>query len=542
MNKSYRGLGLAIGLSLIAGAALAGTYLVQTDAGLLQGKQSGPGSAYLGIPFAAPPVGELRWKAPEPAAPWQGTKSATALGHACKQDGTLPPAGAPDSSEDCLYLNVYVPETDPANGGTALPVMTWIHGGAYLTGAGSQYDGTQLANAAHAIVVTINYRLGIFGFMALDALTAEAPAGNYGLQDQQAALRWVQRNIDRFGGDPKRVTIFGQSAGGSSVCQQVVSPAAAGLFQRAIMQSGPCTFGTATRAKALATGNAVAQQLGCSAGPDQLACLRSKSADEVFKAAPTLKFDDFRTLQAITPYVDGVVLPDHPKQLLKQGKFNKVPMMVGNTKDEGRLFIGLAYDLGRGAPLSETEYQALVTSIAGNAFVASLVTLDYSSKRLGSPNLAASALTTDNTFACGSQLSARGFSARTPTYAYEFQEPNVPKLAPDPYMAWGAYHASELPFLFASAISTTPPSPDPRDVSTPTQLALSAQMMGYWGRFAATGNPNGNGAPAWPQFNVLTSATQLLTTPKTGTDFLGGIYRSHQCLLWDTASALGLGI
>lgn len=513
---------------------------VRLDAGLVQGTASASGAAYLGLPFAAPPVGALRWKAPAPVTPWQGTRPATQAGHACKQDGTLPPAGVPDSDEDCLYLNVYVPPQ--ATDTSKLPVMVWIHGGAFLNGAGSQYNGSELAKVADAVVVTVNYRLGIFGFMALDALSAEAPAGNQGLQDQQAALRWVQRNIAGFGGDTSRVTIFGESAGGASVCQQVMSPGAAGLFHRAIIQSGPCTYGTATREEAVAKGNAVAQKLGCAPGAGQLACLRSKSADEVFSVAPTIDFDDLRSLKALTPWVDGVVLPAQPKQLLKQGKFNRVPVMIGSNQNEGRLFIALAFDMHRGAPLTEAGYQALVKGIAGNDFAASLVTLDYSSKRLGSPNLAAAALVTDSTFSCGTQYTARGFAAHVPTYAYEFQEQNVPQLAADPFMPWGAYHAAELPFLFMSSISTTPASPDPREVATPEQLSLSVQMVGYWGRFAATGNPNGWNAPEWPRFGGLTAATQLLKTPRITTDKLGGIYSQHQCLLWDAASSLGLGL
>lgn len=523
------------------GAAQAAPASVQTEAGWVQGVagQDG-GMVYKGLPFAQPPIGDLRWKAPAPVQPWDGVRVADQAGQACKQDGALPPAGVPNSSEDCLYLNVNVPPG--VQPGSAVPVMVWIHGGAFVTGAGSQYDGSRLAQSTGAIVVTINYRLGIFGLLALDALSAESQAGNYALQDQQAALRWVQHNIAGFGGDPRRVTIFGQSAGSISVCQQLVSPSAAGLFQRAIMQSGPCTAGTLTRAKALATGNALAQKLGCAAGPSQLTCLRSKSSDEVFNAAPSIDFTDPSSLLALSPWVDGVILPAAPKDLVKQGKFNRVPMMVGNTKDEGRLFIALAYDLHRGAPLTEAEYQALVTGIAGNAAVASIITLDYSSKRLGSPDLAASALMTDALFACGSQMSARSLSAYVSTYAYEFQEEQVPPLVADPFMAWGAYHASELPFLFQSRIATTPASPDPNDVATPAQLALSARMVQYWGRFAATGDPNGGGQLNWPRFNSVIAATQQLSAAKVSTNYLGGIYSKHQCLLWDTATALGLGL
>jgi para-nitrobenzyl esterase len=351
----------------------------------------------------------------------------------------------------------------------------------------------------------------------------------------------VQSNIQNFGGDASRVTIFGQSAGGSSVCQQLVSPSAAGLFQRAILQSGPCTYGTATREKALATGNALAEKLGCAAGAGQLDCLRSKSADDVFSAAPSLDFNDLSTLQVLTPWVDGVVLPKAPMDLIKKGRFNRVPIMIGNTQDEATLFIALAFEARLGAPMSEEQYQALALQSAGNKTTAALITANYSSKRFGSPNLAASALVTDAMFACGTQASARALSAHTPTYAYEFQE-SVPPLIADPFMEWGAYHASELPLIFQTRILTTPLGPDPRDVATPAQLVLSDKMMEYWGRFAAAGNPNGQGAVNWPRFVSGVAATQQFNASKINTNVLSGIFNKHQCLLWDTATAFGLGL
>lgn len=528
------------GSVLLAGAAAAAPSVVQTEAGALQGVAAETGTAFFGIPFAAPPIGSLRWKAPAPVAPWVGIRMADHTGPACKQDSRIPPAGMTGSSEDCLYLNVHVPAGTSA--ASKLPVMVWIHGGAYLNGSGSQYDGDRLANSTQTIVVTLNYRLGIFGLLALDALTTEAPAGNYALQDQQAALGWVHRNITAFGGDASRVTIFGQSAGGASVCQQLVSPSSAGLFQRAILQSGPCTFGTKTRDQAVSTGNAFAAKLGCASGAGQLVCLRGKSADEVLAAAPSLSFSDLRSLQVLTPWVDGAVLPADPKTLVRQGRFQRVPVMLGNTHDEGRLFVALAYDVSRGSPLTQSEYEAAMAGLAGNPTIGSLITQDYSSMRLGSPDLALSAILTDSTFACGTQLTARALSGYVPTYAYQFEDDKVPPLFDDPFMPWGSYHGAELPFVFQSRIVTNPPSPDPKDVASPAQLALSAQMAKYWGRFAATGNPNAIGLPLWSKFNAVGQATLRLNTAGLSLDYLGGIYNQHQCLLWDTAAALGAGV
>lgn len=543
LSRALSAMALALGLGLQAHAA---PGPVMTDAGLVQGALAADGGvAYKGLPFAAPPVGDLRWKAPAPVTPWAGVRQATQPGHACKQDGSRPPAGVANSSEDCLYLNVHVPPG--VQEGSSVPVMVWVHGGSFINGAGAQYDGGPLAQVANAIVVTINYRLGVFGMLALDALSSENKAGNPGLQDQQAALRWVQRNITRFGGDPSRVTLFGQSAGGMSVCQQLVSPGAAGLFQRAVIQSGPCTGGVATREKAVATGDAIAQKLGCptgaQAGSSQLACLRAKSADEVLAAAPAIDFNDLRTLLALSPSVDGVVLPVLPKDAVRQGKFNRVPVMIGATREEGRLFIALGFDLRLRAAMTQANYEALLQGLAGgNKTVASILGAVYDPQRLGSPNLAASALLTDAMFACATQWSARQLSQHVPVYAYEFQEPGLPKLVPDPFMDWGAYHAAELPLLFLSRVATTPPSADPHDVFTPDQQALATQMAMYWGRFAASGNPNGWAVTNWPRFNGLSASTQQLTTPRVTTDAFGGIHHKHNCLLWDTVSALGLGL
>ncbi len=538
-------LGLALLLGLPCGQVQAGLSLVATDAGLIEGRLAEDGTqAYLGVPFAAPPVGDLRWKAPQAPLPWQGVRPAHQPGAACLQDASLPLAGMPDSSEDCLYLNVHVPDAVKPAAGQAggLPVMVFLHPGVFVMGAGSQYDGGELAKAAKAIVVTVNYRLGMLGSLALPALQAEAQAGNLALQDQQAALRWVQRNIAGFGGDAARVTLFGESAGGASICHQLTSPGAKGLFQRAIIQSGPCTSGTLKLADAQALGQAFADKLGCPAGPAQMNCLRSKPAGDLLRAQPMMDFADLSSLLAFNPYIDGVIVPAPPKELIRSGAFHRMPVMMGSNKDEARLFVAMANDIAQGAPLTEAAFAALVKSLAGSDFAASIMTSFYSSKRQGSPNLAASALITDVMYACDAQRTARMLSGKTPTYAYEFQHQDVPPLYPDPFMAWGAYHGAELPVLFMSRIQTSPPSPDPRDAFNSAQRRLAAQMAGYWGRFAATGDPNGGDGVRWPRFDALSVPTQQLTTTAITTDYLGGVYGRHQCLLWDTVAALGMGM
>jgi para-nitrobenzyl esterase len=535
------GILLALGCLTGHAQAHAPSAMVRTDAGDLLGTATASGTAFLGVPFAAPPVGDLRWRAPQPVTPWPGVRMARVAAPTCMQDPRIPPAGVGNNSEDCLYLNVHVPASASTAG--PLPVMVWIHGGAFINGAGSQYDGTVLAHEAQAVVVTVNYRLGIFGSLALDALAAEAKAGNYALQDQQAALRWVQRNIGAFGGDARRVTIFGESAGGTSVCNQLISPAAKGLFQRAIIQSGTCPSVQPTRAQAVAVGKAYADRLGCVAGAAQLACLRSKSALQALAASPDIDAADPASLGQFSPHIDGVVLPEAPRTAIRAGRFHQVPVLLGNNADEGTLFIALAFELQRGTPMTEAELQAMVKGNAGDsglaALASSIVLEAYRPSRYGSPNLAAAALLGDSLFACPTQFLARALSDHVPTYVYEFQEKNAPVFVNDPFMPWGAFHASELPFVFGTRIVTTPPSPDPAEVATPAQKALSKAMMAYWGRFAATGQPNVSGQKAWPRFNRLLQATQTFKSQGIGTELLGVPYVRHQCLLWDATALLG---
>lgn len=531
----------------LVGNALAQTVgaTVHTDAGTLQGAATSAGTRFLGVPFAAPPVGELRWRAPQPVAAWTGVRPAQAASPTCMQDPRIPPAGIGNNSEDCLYLNVHVPPQ--ASMAKPLPVMVWVHGGAFINGAGSQYDGGTLAREAGVVVVTVNYRLGIFGALALESLAAEDKAANYALQDQQAALRWVQRNIAAFGGDARRVTLFGESAGGTSVCNQLLSPAAKGLFHRAIIQSGTCPSVQPTRAQALAVGNAYAEKLGCPAGPAQLACLRGQSAAAALLASPAIDAANAASLAQFSPHVDGVVLPEQARQAFRHGRFHRMPVLLGNNADEGTLFIALAFELKRGSPMTEAEFKAMVQGSGGDASpvaaLASAIVLNaYSPSRYGSPNLSAAALLGDSLFACPTQALARALSDHVSTYAYEFQEKDTPAFVSDPFMPWGAFHAAELPFVFGTRIVTTIPSPDPREVSTPAQRALSAQMMGYWGRFAATGQPGVPGQKAWPRFNRLLQATQTLKSQGIGTELLGATYLRHQCLLWDTVAVLGTGL
>src|SRR3954467_3504779 len=336
-------LGAAI-IATLLGAASAKLPRVTIDTGTLEGAVDSTTNVmvFRGIPYAAPPVGDLRWKPPRAPARWQGVRAARDLGHNCMQHqpyGDIDPFAA-GVSEDCLYLNVWTKSLDNR---APRPVMVWIHGGGFFAGFGGEerHNGARLAQKG-AVVVTLNYRLGPFGFFAHPALAAESPhhaAGNYGLLDQIAALQWVKRNIARFGGDPSRVTIFGESAGGMSVGSLIASPLAKGLFQRAILESGTgVAVGIGSRDSARATAFRYADALGVAgAGPDALAHLRALSADTLLAASLHLGPEGS---PVFWPVVDGYVLPLRVDSALLRGKFNVVPIIVGSNRDEGDDWMG----------------------------------------------------------------------------------------------------------------------------------------------------------------------------------------------------------
>src|SRR5215471_12790244 len=343
---------LAIGSA--SPAAAGDSAVVRTENGLVRGTVAAGVRSFLGIPFAAPPVGDLRFRAPQPAAGWSGVRDATKFGSACAQvPGVFAANGGRGSaSEDCLFLNVITP--NPAR--VLRPVMVWIHGGGFVAGSASQYDATALAEKGGAVVVTINYRLGPIGFLALPGLSAESAdgsSGNYGIEDQQAALRWVRRNILRFGGNPLDVAIFGESAGGLSVCANLVSPRAAHLFQRAITESGPCVAPLPTLATAEAQSGAAAARVGCADPATQVACLRALPAGALLTSGGTSG-----------PNVDGAVLPQQIPAAITAGQLNRVPVMEGTNHDEDRLFVAIQFDLA-GRPVTAAQYPALVQGLAG---------------------------------------------------------------------------------------------------------------------------------------------------------------------------------
>jgi para-nitrobenzyl esterase len=482
--------------------------IVRVAEGALQGAVSGTGRLFAGIPFAAPPVGELRWRPPAPAQPWTGVRQATWPKNECAQGGTG--YSQPSYNEDCLYLNVYTP---PASAqGRRLPVMVWIHGGAFTSGAGSAYNATALAQKGDRIVVTINYRLGPLGWLvhpALDAETTDGASGNYGLADQQAALRWVRRNIAAFGGDARNVTIFGESAGGASVCAQLASPAARGLFHRAIAQSG-CSTLSRDRATAVRTGTTVAGQLGCTDPATAAACLRATTPQQLLGTSPGGQG------LAYAPVHGGTLLPVDIRTALSTGRFNRVPFLHGTNHDEGRFFV-------RGVPVTEASYRAALDARYGED--AAAIAAEYPVSDYPSPVLALAATITDGTFACPALTINRAVRRYVPTYGYEFNDPNAPVLLPADFPQ-GAYHAAELQYVFqyTPVLSLVPEF-------TPEQRALSDAMVGYWTRFAARGTPNGRDAARWP--NARSGNVLSLAPAATRPLAMNAFAADHHCGFWN---------
>ena len=516
-----RYLGLALAASFVAvapavPAAASDSTVVRTANGLVRGTAGSGFRSFLGIPFAAPPVGSLRFRAPQPAASWSGVRDATQFGSPCPQAaGVFAPNGQGSTNEDCLFLNVFT----PSHAGFARPVLFWIHGGGFVAGSASQYDASVLAAKSGAVVVTINYRLGPIGFLALPGLSAETrdgSAGNYGLEDQQAALRWVRENVARFGGNPFDVTIFGESAGGLSVCDQLISPRVAHLFQRAITESGPCAAPQATLPQAEAQSQAAAARAGCADPATQVACVRALPVAALLASGGTSG-----------PNVDGAVLPEQVPAAITGGRFNRVPVMEGTNHDEDRLFVALQFDLA-GRPVTAAQYPALVQGLAGAN--APAVLARYPLSAFANPSEAWAAVVTDARFACGALLADSLLAAHVPTFAYEFNDRSAPEfIVTDPVMPLGAFHASEIPFVFQPNATITP------TFFTPAELALSDQMIRYWATFAAFGTPNRPGSPLWRRFTTAGGRFQSLAPAATTS--IDTFATDHNCAFWASLAA-----
>jgi para-nitrobenzyl esterase len=512
-------------------AAVEGTEpLLQTDAGRIQGLEADNVRVFLGVPYASPPVGPNRWRAPQPLNAWgPQARLATRAGSACPQLASSI-LSAPSENEDCLYLNVYAPRA--ASPSSPLPVMVWLHGGAFTAGTGASYDPSEMASKGQVLVVTVNYRLGVLGYLAHPALTKADAALNFGLQDQQAAMRWVQRNIAGLGGDPRRVTLFGQSAGAASVCLNLTSPSAAGLFHRAILQSGGCDSDWVAMplAKGYATGEDLARQMGCADEADVMACLRRKPVGDLLHFVPSSAPSPSDPPSPWSGVVDGVLVPKVPLEAIKANEAHKMPVMLGINQNEGGLFVALQFDVGLGRPMTEADLQSALLGYGKGPVGASLLKLFYNTKAYKTPSRALGALQTDAVFACSSHKLAQTFANKGfALYTYQFEDGNAPNLLAQPVSSMGAYHTAEVQYLFDMGTLASMDT---------DQRALRQRMMAYWAQFAGNGDPNSAGLASWPRFNILTTSYQRLAA--SGPDALnfGAFQRQHQCLLWNLLTAL----
>ncbi len=486
--------------------------VVRTADGLVRGTATLDKRHFAGIPYAAPPVGPLRWQPPQPVAPWPGVRDATKTGPRCLQDEGSDVEFGRQTDEDCLTLNVWTPE--PAE--ELRPVMVWLHGGAFINGNGAMYDSRWLVDRGDIVVVTLNYRLGALGFLAHPALGPPGAVGNYGLQDQQAALRWVRDNIAAFGGDPEKVTIAGESAGGMSVCDHMVAPDSQGLFRAAIIQSGPCQAQVALP-QAERVSVDFARDVGCGDPATAAACLRRLPAHELDKPVWYGRIGE-DTLSG--PVYGTAVLPADPMVAIREGRAADVPVLIGSNRDEFTLFAALQYLRGA-RQYAAGEYPDLLADTFGPQAVT--VGARYPLERYGgSAALAYSAAVTDGVFACVAGRMADQLSAVNAVYAYEFADPKPPTPEPMRTLPFpvGASHSLELRYLFD--VGGAPPL-------DPAQQRLSDQMIDYWTSFVRTGAPDADGAPEWPEVSGGGPWMSLRPDgPRVVTDF----DQEHQCEFW----------
>ena len=526
------GLGV-VALMGVAQAEWSGAPTVRTASGVVVGKVADGSAEFLGIPYAAPPVGDLRLRPPQPHAAWSSPLQATQYGSPCPQTARL---GSPSTNEDCLFLNVFAP---PYSVGRR-PVMVFIHGGSFNAGNGGitapngpDYAGANIVERSNAVVVTINYRLSVLGFLPSPALDAEngGVSGNYGLQDQQLALRWVRQNIAAFGGDPNDVTVFGESAGGISVLYHLVSPGSAGLFQRAIAESSD--DGTSVPlAVAEAIYAPVVSGLGCGsgAGAAVAACLRALPVQTILSSG-----------FAAGPIIDGVTVPQQPTAAFAAGSFNKVPVIAGTNRNEGTYFLTVAANAAGRAPTAADYGKTIARYFGANA---AAIEAAYPLASYDGAGAALAAIQTDSFFACPTENVRGLLSKSVGTYGYEFAKADPVRNFPLPAangIAFGDAHTTELAYVFGQ---------DGQGQGLRgADRTLSDAIIHYWTNFAASGSPNRGNllgdllaafnpddrrdaltfGPRWPAYTVQKPKVLLLASSiSVQSDFAA----AHHCALW----------
>ncbi|MFI0357496.1 carboxylesterase/lipase family protein [Actinomadura sp. 9N407] len=502
------GLGLALSALLVPFAsavqAAPDPSVVVTAKGAVRGTVGSGVRSFQGIPYAT----AARFDRPRPAAAWTGVRDATAPGKVCAQPAGYP-IGKPSTDEDCLNVNV----TAPAGKRGKSPVIVWIHGGSMMYGMGDLYGPDRLARGG-AVVVSMNYRLGVTSFLTHPSLKE---SGGLALDDQRAALGWVRRNIGAFGGDAGNVTIMGQSGGGFGVCGHLASPASAGLFQRAILQSSPCdTPGNASRTRAEADAEAVdvIKNAGCAKHADVAECLRNVGIEKLLEA--------YGTDREPRPVSGTPELPLPVDEALRTGRFNRVPVLIGVNHDEENGMI-LGQELATGEPMPAQEYEREIRKEHGTR--AHAVLKRYPLGASAGRTLAK--VKTDSVWSAPTLDTARALSRWTPTRMYEFAEQDTPwfKGYPAPSFPAAAQHMAELPYMFDLALF---------DELTPRQARLGDRVIGAWVRFAATGDPNGGGENAWPRLRDRGQRGWHVQSLTSGAWTRADYVKDHEYRFWNT--------
>jgi para-nitrobenzyl esterase len=533
---------LALATALAPAAGLAhnsehgkGKPTVQTDKGAVRGYTEDGVARFLGIPFAAPPVGELRWRPPVPPKSWKKTLDATRFGPQCLQSVTLGPfAGPQNANEDCLYLNVFAPERH-LKGNAKLPVIVWIYGGGNIDGAADGYDGSKLAGDGKTIVVTMNYRMTLMGFLAHPALDTEGHLfGNYGILDQLAVLKWVKANIAAFGGDRHNVTIGGQSAGSIDAMIALTSPLFKGLFHRAILESG--IFNSTALPAAEARGVNFAIAAGCGSGTDAATarCLRALTAQQIFALSGTAQAN---SVHVTGPIEDGSIILGNTVRQAASGQLHKVPVISGGVRDDGGFGLGVSqwFRPGR-TPATVADYDARIAGFNSATFpagTAALVAARYPLSAYATPMLALRYIASDITM-CTKRNDNKVIGSQTTLYAFQFSDRTAPNFFPEmAEFEAGAYHTAELPYLFPGWHGG---DQGETHVLNRAQKKLSDEMVSIWSAFAWEGNPNGDGNRPWPRYRPRSDNAGVMdfNLPRARLITDAELAAQHKCDLWDS--------
>ncbi|MBT2412462.1 carboxylesterase family protein [Streptomyces sp. ISL-12] len=490
--------------------------VVRTSGGAVRGDSTEGVRRFDGIRYGRAPVGDLRWRPPVAAAAWKGVRDASAPGADCVQTAAAWRPAAASTDEDCLFLNVWTPAERPTGG--TLPVTVFFHGGGFVNGSGTDIDPVSYVRAG-GIVVTVNYRLGALGWLTLPGLdteTGQGTSGNYGLLDQVLALKWVKANAAAFGGDPSKVMVTGQSAGAESICALLASPSAAGLFQRAAMESSlRCAVNTRTAAQT--AGAAFTEAADCAGtGAQAVACLRAKS--------PVQLLDAQKSAGSWRPVVDGTVLPRSPTDAFASSRFHRMPILIGSTQNEAGAFVYEQYDL-TSHPVTPAQYESAVR--AAYATDADAVLAHYPLAGYSTPGQALAAVRGDSGFSCPKLAHADALATHSAaTYVYEFRDTTAPlrsyQLVP-PSFGLGTQHSAELLYLWG-APALTPLSR--------TQRALADEMIAYWQHFAETGDLSPSGLPRISAYRAGTPTEVAFTSH--GSEAVSDEAAAHQCAFWST--------